>query len=198
MLSWYSAQIFSGWFWDGSTRPCYYWYHFRFYVAHALYFYCQILSISQCVISVVVTGVLQWKGLSGSHWVSATFATRRSRGALTWNEIRVLKFLNDPSRKSRAKKVKGVVFDEVVLLRTVRKPLCLWKKGNLTLSIPWRWGIEKWRHSVLSLTLYGEEWLTWRPDRFNLGERPQSRFVWLESWSFVNLYLHHDFVPFLP
>ena len=30
------------WFWDGSIRPCYYRYHFCFYMPHALYFYCKV------------------------------------------------------------------------------------------------------------------------------------------------------------
>ena len=33
------AQVFSVWFWDGSTCPYYYWNHFCSYIAHAVCFY---------------------------------------------------------------------------------------------------------------------------------------------------------------
>jgi hypothetical protein len=37
VLSWYVAPLFSEWFWDCSSCPCYYWYHFCFYVPRAPY-----------------------------------------------------------------------------------------------------------------------------------------------------------------
>ena len=41
-LSRYVARVFYEWFWDGSSRIYYYWYHFCFYVQHALYLYCKV------------------------------------------------------------------------------------------------------------------------------------------------------------
>ena len=42
----YIAEVFFEWFWDGSGCPCYYWYHFCFYIPHALYFYFRIFTAS--------------------------------------------------------------------------------------------------------------------------------------------------------
>jgi len=35
-----TRSVICKWFWDGSSWPCYYWYHFCVYIRHALYFCC--------------------------------------------------------------------------------------------------------------------------------------------------------------
>ena len=42
VLSGYVAQLLSDWFWNGSNRPCYYWYHFCFHIPHALNSYYEV------------------------------------------------------------------------------------------------------------------------------------------------------------
>ena len=42
VLSRYGAQVMSEWFWDGSICLYYYWYHFCFYVSHALKIYYEV------------------------------------------------------------------------------------------------------------------------------------------------------------
>ena len=42
MLSRYDVQVLSEWFWDSSSCPCFYWYHFSFYIPHTLNFYCEV------------------------------------------------------------------------------------------------------------------------------------------------------------
>ena len=43
VLSWYAAQVLSEWFWNGSSRPCYYWYYFCFHIPHVLNFYYEVI-----------------------------------------------------------------------------------------------------------------------------------------------------------
>ena len=43
MFSWYVAEVFSEWFWNSPSRPCYYWYHLCFYILRAPYFYLRSL-----------------------------------------------------------------------------------------------------------------------------------------------------------
>ena len=38
LLSGYVAQTLSEWYWNGSSRPCYYRYHFCFHIPHVLNF----------------------------------------------------------------------------------------------------------------------------------------------------------------
>ena len=45
---WYVVQVFSEWFWDGSSCPCYYWYHFCFYLPQALYSHCKVFISENC------------------------------------------------------------------------------------------------------------------------------------------------------
>ena len=42
MFSWYASHAFSKRLWNSRSRPYYYWYHFCFYIPHALYFYCKV------------------------------------------------------------------------------------------------------------------------------------------------------------
>ena len=45
-IYWYMKTILSDLFWNGSSWPCCYSYHFCFYVPHALYFYCKVFMFS--------------------------------------------------------------------------------------------------------------------------------------------------------
>ena len=42
MLSCYNVQVLSEWFWDSFSCPCFYWYHFCFYVPRTLNFYYEV------------------------------------------------------------------------------------------------------------------------------------------------------------
>ena len=43
VLSRYVARVFPELFWDASSGLYYYWYHFCFYILHAVYLYCNVL-----------------------------------------------------------------------------------------------------------------------------------------------------------
>jgi hypothetical protein len=42
VLSRFVAQVFSEWFWEDSSCPYFYWYHFCFYVPRSLYLCCKV------------------------------------------------------------------------------------------------------------------------------------------------------------
>ena len=44
VLSFYVAKVLSDWFWNGSSRPNYFWYHFCFHIPHELKF-CYVVFI---------------------------------------------------------------------------------------------------------------------------------------------------------
>ena len=50
-VSWYVAHVFSEWLWNNPSRPYYYWYHFCFYIPHALYFYCKFFFSTSFLIT---------------------------------------------------------------------------------------------------------------------------------------------------
>ena len=41
----YVPQVLSEWFWNGSSRPYYYRYHFCFHIPHAPNFYCKVFTV---------------------------------------------------------------------------------------------------------------------------------------------------------
>jgi signal transduction histidine kinase len=58
------SQVLYEWFWNGSSRPYFYWYHFSFHILQGMDFYFEVLIIIIIIYNLLLL-LFAWKGV---HW----------------------------------------------------------------------------------------------------------------------------------